>query len=382
MENTNTKNQLVLNADYKTTNKDLSASNVSLENALQEQNEHITKNEKIFVKLAIASADIIYFQTTKDIDVKKADLSLVNLPLYKDIEEQLLTTVKAICTTNEVVDEERLAKLKSSFTTALRCAYLVVGKETGYKFGLRKDATAKADKGILDEKQIDKCLKSGIELVNDCFFVPSKTFPEIFDKDAGANQTTANTNNLRIATRNNIDDSYMLHIVGKELADNKAEFKKLSNPRNNDKNETVIIPESYDNYKKLIINLTNNMVQNLPTNDQNESNQLSGFLAKEDKLMKSGEYPKEEDAVTNRPTIAQLLAKLAESIDKVIDNLGNEENTTDIIQGDLKATEQSIKDNLVKNRLPQKDTSKAIKSDIADPFNQESLAKALNKKSA
>jgi len=29
MENTNTKNQLVLNADYKTTNKDLSASNVS-----------------------------------------------------------------------------------------------------------------------------------------------------------------------------------------------------------------------------------------------------------------------------------------------------------------------------------------------------------------
>ena len=119
MENTNTKNQLVLNADYKTTNKDLSASNVSLENALQEQNEHITKNEKIFVKLAIASADIIYFQTTKDIDVKKADLSLVNLPLYKDIEEQLLTTVKAICTTNDVVDEERLAKLKSSFTTAL-----------------------------------------------------------------------------------------------------------------------------------------------------------------------------------------------------------------------------------------------------------------------
>jgi len=370
MENTNTKNQLVLNADYKTTNKDLSASNVSLENALQEQNEHITKNEKIFVKLAIASADIIYFQTTKDIDVKKADLSLVNLPLYKDIEEQLLTTVKAICTTNEVVDEERLAKLKSSFTTALRCAYLVVGKETGYKFGLRKDATAKADKGILDEKQIDKCLKSGMELVNDCFFVPSKTFPKIFDKDAGANQTTANTDNLRIATRNNIDDSYMLHIVGKELAKNKAEFKKLSNPRDHEKNETIVIPESYDNYKKLIINLTNNMVQNLPTNDQNESNQLSGFLAKEDKLMKSGEYPKEEDAVTNRPTIAQLLAKLAESIDKVIDNLGNEENTTDIIQGDLKATEQSIKDNLVKNRLAQTDTSKASKSAVTEDIKQ------------
>ena len=360
MENTNTKNQLVLNADYKTTNKDLSASNVSLENALQEQNEHITKNEKIFVKLAIASADIIYFQTTKDIDVKKADLSLVNLPLYKDIEEQLLTTVKAICTTNEVVDEERLAKLKSSFTTALRCAYLVVGKETGYKFGLRKDATAKAD----------KCLKSGMELVNDCFFVPSKTFPKIFDKDAGANQTTANTDNLRIATRNNIDDSYMLHIVGKELAKNKAEFKKLSNPRDHEKNETIVIPESYDNYKKLIINLTNNMVQNLPTNDQNESNQLSGFLAKEDKLMKSGEYPKEEDAVTNRPTIAQLLAKLAESIDKVIDNLGNEENTTDIIQGDLKATEQSIKDNLVKNRLAQTDTSKASKSAVTEDIKQ------------
>jgi len=370
MENTNTKNQLVLNADYKTTNKDLSASNVSLENALQEQNEHITKNEKIFVKLAIASADIIYYQATKDIDVKQADLSLVNLPLYKDIEEQLLATVKAICTTNEVIDEERLAKLKSSFTTALRCAYLVVGKETGYKFGLRKDATAKADKGILDEKQIDKCLKSGMELVNDCFFIPSKTFSNIFDKEAGADATSPNSNNLRIATRNNIDDSYMLHIVGKELADNGAEFKKLSNPRGHEKNETVIIPESYDNYKKLIINLTNNMVQNMPTNDQNESNQLSTFIAKEDKLIKSGNFPKEKDGATNIPTIAQLLTKLAESIDQVIDNLGNEEDATDQIQGDLKATEQSIKDNLVKNRLAQKDNSKASKSAVIEDIKE------------
>jgi len=375
MENTNTKNQLVLNADYKTTNKDLSTSHISLQNALIEQNENITKNEKIFVKLAMASADIIYFQSTKNIDVKKADLSLVHLPLYGDVEEQLLTTVKNLCTINEEVDEERLAKLKSSFATALRCAYLVVGKETGYKFGLRKNATSQADKGILDEDGIKNCKDSGIELVNDCFYIPSKTFSEVIDKQAGKNskgewQTRPNTNNLTIATRNNIDDSYQKFIMFKEMADNNAEFKKLSNPRGHEKNETVVIPESYDNYKKLIIKLTDNMVQNMPTNDQNESNQLSEFIAKEDKLIKSGNFRKMEDGKTNIPTIAELLTKLAESIDKVIINLGNEENTTDIIQGDLKATEQSIKENLVKNRLSQKDNSKASKSAVIEDIKQ------------
>lgn len=370
MENTNneTAKQLNLNTTFVATNKDLKSSHQSLQTALIEQNVQIAKSEKIFVKLAIASADIIYYQATNGFDLKKTDISLIHLPLYSDVEEQLLTTVKNLCTDkNEEVDEDRLAKLKGSFQTALRCAYLVVGQDTGYQFGLRKDATSKADKGILDEKAIEKCRKNGTELINDCFYIPSKTFSEVIDKEAGKDsngawKTRPNTNNLTIATRNNIDDSYQKFIMHKELDENNAEFKKVSNPRNHEPNEAVIIPESYENYKKLVINLTNNLVQNLPTKDQNESNQLSIFFQKEDELIKSGNFPKLKDGKTNIPTIAELLKTLADTLDKVIDNFGNEEDATDKIQGDLKATEQSIKDNLVKNRLANKDTSKAKKS--------------------
>tara|TARA_R110002020_G_scaffold175920_1_gene367907 strand:+ start:160 stop:1299 length:1140 start_codon:yes stop_codon:yes gene_type:complete len=373
MENTNEKNQqLFLNADYKPTNKNLSASHISLQNALVEQNDNITKSEKIFVRLAMASADIIYFQATKKLDLNKADLSIQHLPLYGDVEEQLLTVVKNLCTTNDELDEERLAKLKGSFQTALRCAYLVVGKETGYKFGLRKNATSKADKGILNEKAIKHCKDNGIELVNDCFYIPSKTFSEVIDKDAGKDdngewKTRPNTNNLTMATRNNIDDSYQKFVMFKEMADNNAEFKKLSNPRNNEKNETVVIPESYVNYKKLLLALTNNLVQNLPTNDQSESNQLSEFIAKEDKQLKAGSFPKQADNPSkNQKTILEILVTLSDTIDQVITNVGNEEKITDIIQGDLKATEQSIKDKLVKDRLANKDSSKASKSAVKE----------------
>ena len=61
MENTKseTAKQLNLNVDFKAVNKDLKSSHQSLQDALIEQNVQIANSEKIFVKLAIASADII-----------------------------------------------------------------------------------------------------------------------------------------------------------------------------------------------------------------------------------------------------------------------------------------------------------------------------------
>ena len=375
MENTKseTAKQLNLNVDFKAVNKDLKSSHQSLQDALIEQNVQIANSEKIFVKLAIASADIIYFMATQGHDLKKTSLSLIHLPLYSDVEQQLLTVVKNLCTYKDEVDEERLAKLKGSFQTALRCAYLVVGQDTGYQFGMRKDATSKADKGILDEKAIEKCRKNGTEIVNDCFYIPSKTFKNVIDKDAGKDsngewKTRPNTNNLTIATRANIDDSYNKFILYKEMADNDAEFKKISNPRNHEKNETVVIPESYDNYKKLICNFINDLVDNLPTNDQNESNKIADFLEKEEVLIKSGEYPTFQDTdgkIKNQPTVLQLLKTLADNIDLIITTAGNEQKTTDIIQGDLKTNEKTKAEKLAQGRLAQKESSKAKKQPTA-----------------
>ena len=371
MENTKneTAKQLNLNVDFKAVNKDLKSSHQSLQDALIEQNVQIAKSEKIFVKLAIASADIIYFMATKGYDLKKTSLSLIHLPLYSDVEQQLLTVVKNLCTHKDEVDEERLAKLKGSFQTALRCAYLVVGQDTGYQFGVRKDATSRADKGILDEKAIEKCKKNGTELVDDCFYIPSKTFKNVIDKDAGKDsngdwKTRPNTDNLTIATRTNIDDSYSKFILHREMASNNAEFKKVSNPRNHEKNETVVMPESYENYKKLVINFINDLVDNLPTNDQNESNKISSYLEKEKVMMEKGEYPTFQDkdgTIKNQPTVLQLLKQLADAIDLIITTAGNEQKTTDIIQGDLKTNEKTQAEKLAQGRLAQKESSKAIK---------------------
>tara|TARA_R100000149_G_C5871189_1_gene135159 strand:- start:247 stop:1497 length:1251 start_codon:yes stop_codon:yes gene_type:complete len=375
MENTKneTAKQLNLNVDFKAVNKDLKSSHQSLQDALIEQNVQIAKSEKIFVKLAIASADIIYFMATKGYDLKKTSLSLIHLPLYSDVEQQLLTVVKNLCTHKDEVDEERLAKLKGSFQTALRCAYLVVGQDTGYQFGVRKDATSRADKGILDEKAIEKCKKNGTELVDDCFYIPSKTFKNVIDKDAGKDsngdwKTRPNTDNLTIATRSNIDDSYSKFILHREMADNNAEFKKVSNPRNHEKNETVVMPESYENYKKLVINFINDLVDNLPTNDQNESNKISSYLEKEKVMMEKGEYPTFQDkdgTIKNQLTVLQLLKQLADTIDTVLINAGNEEKTTDIIQGDLKTNEKTKAEKLAQSRLAQNESSKAKKQPSA-----------------
>lgn len=375
MENTNVKGQLFLNNNFNPIAKSQADANSSLSSGLVEQKNNIRNSEKTFVKLAMSASDIIFYKATKDIvleDAKKDKeiLKTLPLPLFKDVEEELKNMVKNICTTDNILDDEMFLKLQGSFSTALRTAYLVVGIDTGYQFGQRRDSNKKGDRGLLEGEQLKVAKRSGDPIIWDIFADKSKTFKRKPSEDANLSsftydETDEMPSRIVVVTKDFINDSYSKFIVGREIADNGAEFIKQGK-RNNEPTETIIIPESYENYKKLVINLTNNLVQNLPTKDQNESNQLSIFFQKEDELIKSGNFPKLKDGKTNIPTIAELLKTLADTLDKVIDNFGNEENTTDKLKGDLKATEQSIKDNLVKNRLANKDTSKASKSAVKE----------------
>ena len=106
----------------------------------------------------------------------------------------------------------------------------------------------------------------------------------------------------------------------------------------------------------------------MPTNDQNESNKIADFLEKEEVLIKSGEYPTFQDTdgkIKNQPTVLQLLKTLADNIDLIITTAGNEQKTTDIIQGDLKTNEQTKAEKLTQSRLAQKESSKAKKEPTA-----------------
>jgi len=364
MENT-IKGQLFLNSNFNPTSKSQADANSSLSSGLVEQKDNIRNSEKTFVKLAMSASDIIFYKTTKDIvleDAKKDKefLKTLPLPLFKDVEEELKNMVKNICTKDNILDDEMFLKLQGSFSTALRTAYLVVGIDTGYQFGQRRDSNKKEDKRLLEGEKLKVAQRSGDAIIWDIFADKSKTFKRKPSEDANLSSFTYDDTDEMpsrkvVVTKDFINDSYSKFIVGREIADNGAEFIKQGK-RNSDKNITITIPEDRKNYIKLLKALTNNLVQNLPTDDENETNQLSIFLLEEEKLIKSGKYPTEKDTdgkIKNKPTVSQLLVELAQTIDKVVDNLGCVEEVADIIEGDLESQEQQEKQNLINARLNQ-----------------------------
>jgi len=372
MENKNVKGQLFLNSDFNPTTKTQADANSSLSSALVEQKNNIRNGEKTFVKLAMLSADIIYYKTTKDVEdvTDKAYIKTLPLPLFKDVEEELKNMVRNICTdAQDVLDEDMFLKLQGSFSTALRTAYLVVGVDTGYQFGKRRDSNKKGERQLLEGEKLAVAKRQGAEIIWDIFADKSKTFPRTPSEDIDENKpftfddTRATDDKIVVVTKDFINDSYQKFIVGRELDDNQAQFVKQGS-RNKSDNVTITIPEDRKNYIKLIKALTNNLVQNLPTDDENESNQLSLFLQEEEQLIKIKKYPtfKDKDGVIkNQPTVSQLLVELAETIDKVLDNLGNVEEVIDIIEGDSESQEQQEKQNLINARLNQEQAPKAKK---------------------
>jgi hypothetical protein len=375
MENTNVKGQLFLNNNFNPIAKSQADANSSLSSGLVEQKDNIRNSEKTFVKLAMSASDIIYYKTTKDVDLENAKkdkefLKTLPLPLFKDVEEELKNMVKNICTTDNILDDEMFLKLQGSFSTALRTAYLVVGIDTGYQFGQRRDSNKKGDRGLLQGEQLKVAKRSGDPIIWDIFADKSKTFKRKPSEDANLSSFTYDDTDempsrIVVVTKDFINDSYSKFIVGREIAENGAEFVKQGG-RNNDKNVTITIPEDRKNYIKL---LTNNLIQNLPTDDENETNQLSLFLQEEETLIKSGKYPTEKDKdgkIKNQPTVSQLLVELAQTIDKVVDNLGCVEEVTDIIEGDLESQEQQEKQNLVNARLNQEQAHKSNKKGKAE----------------
>jgi len=364
MENKNVKGQLFLNSDFNPTTKTQADANSSLSSALVEQKNNIRNGEKTFVKLAMLSADIIYYKTTKDVEdvTDKAYIKTLPLPLFKDVEEELKNMVRNICTdAQDVLDEDMFLKLQGSFSTALRTAFLVVGVDTGYQFGKRRDSNKKGERQLLEGEKLAVAKRQGAEIIWDIFADKSKTFPRTASEDVDENKpftfddTRATDDKIVVVTKDFINDSYQKFIVGRELEENQAQFVKQGS-RNKSDNVTITIPEDRKNYIKLIKALTNNLVQNLPTDDENESNQLSMFLQEEEQLMKLKKYPtfKDKDgAIKNQPTVSQLLVELAETIDKVLDNLGNVEEITDITEGDFESQEQQEKQNLINARLNQ-----------------------------
>jgi hypothetical protein len=378
MENTNVKGQLFLNNNFNPIAKSQADANSSLSSGLVEQKDNIRNSEKTFVKLAMSASDIIYYKTTKDVDLENAKkdkefLKTLPLPLFKDVEEELKNMVKNICTTDNILDDEMFLKLQGSFSTALRTAYLVVGIDTGYQFGQRRDSNKKGDRGLLQGEQLKVAKRSGDPIIWDIFADKSKTFKRKPSEDANLSSFTYDDTDempsrIVVVTKDFINDSYSKFIVGREIAENGAEFVKQGG-RNNDKNVTITIPEDRKNYIKLLKSLTNNLIQNLPTDDENETNQLSLFLQEEETLIKSGKYPTEKDKdgkIKNQPTVSQLLVELAQTIDKVVDNLGCVEEVTDIIEGDLESQEQQEKQNLVNARLNQEQAHKSNKKGKAE----------------
>ena len=372
MENKNVKGQLFLNSDFNPTTKTQADANSSLSSALVEQKNNIRNGEKTFVKLAMLSADIIYYKTTKDVEdvTDKAYIKTLPLPLFKDVEEELKNMVRNICTAaQDILDEDMFLKLQGSFSTALRTAFLVVGVDTGYQFGKRRDSNKKGERQLLEGEKLAVAKRQGAEIIWDIFADKSKTFPRTPSEDVDENKpftyddTRATDDKIVVVTKDFINDSYQKFIVGRELDDNQAQFVKQGS-RNKGENVTITIPEDRKNYIKLIKALTNNLVQNLPTDDENESNQLSMFLQEEEQLIKDKKYPtfKDKDGVIkNQPTVSQLLGELAEKIDLVITNLGNVEEVADITEGDLESQEQQEKQNLINARLNQEQAPKAKK---------------------
>ena len=344
----NTKTQLFLNSNFKASSKDLKTANIQLGNNLIEQSNHIVKGEKLYVTIAMICSDIIYFKTTKG---KTKNIEGLPLPLFADVEEELKKVVKNACTFEDELNEDLFLKMQSSFSSSLRLAYLVVGKDTGYQYGQRRDSNKKADKKILEGEQLALAKRQNQDLVYDVFYDASKTFPKTAStKVVGEFDDTPTY--LQIATRDNINDSYSKFIVGRLVADNGAEFEKQGTRETSSKGQFVI-PENRKDFRALLFNFETWLTSQLPSKDEDNCNHLSAWEDEETILIEKNAFVKDAKNGKNQPTISELMVKLNNTIDIVLDNLGTANKLADINEGDLKANQLAKGENLINARLNQ-----------------------------
>ena len=362
MENTNVKTQLFLKENFIPTHKDLKSANADLGKSLIEQSNHIVKGEKLYVTIAMICSDIIYFKTTKG-KIKNSNTKWVSempLPLFTDVEEELKKVVKNSCTFEDELNESLFLKMQSSFQSSLRLAFLVVGNDTGYEYCQRRDSNKKADRKHLKGEQLALAKRQNQDLVFDCFYDASKTFPKTASKTV-VGEFDNTPNYLQIATRENINDSYSKFIVGREVAKNGAEFVKQGTRETTNKGQFVI-PENRKDFRALLFNFETWLTSQLPEKDENNCNHLSLWEDEEADLIEKNAFVKDGKSGKNQPTISELLVKLNNTVDVVINQLGNTNKLSDITDGDLNANKKAKADNLINARLNQEQAQKLKKS--------------------
>ena len=166
---------------------------------------------------------------------------------------------------------------------------------------------------------------------------------------------------MQIATRENINDSYSKFIVGREVASNGAEFVKQGTRETTNKGQFVI-PENRKDFRALLFNFETWLTSQLPEKDENNCNHLSLWEDEEADLIEKNAFVKDGKNGKNQPTISELLVKLNNTIDVVINQLGNTNKLSDITDGDLNANKKAKADNLVNARLNQEQAHKLKKS--------------------